>query len=86
MDLVTSSIDAVNANIELMEKHLEILDEQRSVTSDAVDKTLCEGEALLVHLKETSAKNNAAAAEHANGPEKQHSNSYVHMDGKQSDR
>lgn len=55
-----SNIEAINSNIDLFEKHLEILNEQKSVTSDAIDKTILEGDALLEYLKEINSKNDEA--------------------------
>jgi hypothetical protein len=50
------NLDVVNGCIDLLEKHLEILNEQKNVTSDAVEKTCMEGDSLLDYLKEICAK------------------------------
>lgn len=81
LDLVTSCIDNI-------EKHLEVLNEQKTVTNDAVDKTLVEGDNLLVYLKEVNNKPEQAnndqqtgdSASATNGSSKQ-SNSYLHLEG-----
>jgi hypothetical protein len=51
-----ANIEAINSNVDLYEKHLEILNEQKSVTSDAMEKTILEGDALLEYLKEAQSK------------------------------
>ncbi len=47
----SSNIDVVAHCIDLIEKHLEILNEQKNVTSEAVQKTVDEGGTLLDYLK-----------------------------------
>jgi len=62
------------------------LNEQKSVTGDAIDKTMLEGEALLEYLKEFNAKGNEQNSSHndsansVNKIEKQ-SNSFIHLEG-----
>ena len=76
-----ANIDVISHSIDLFEKHLEILNEQKSVTSDAIDKTMLEGDTLLDYLKEINPKGepNVAGGD-TNKTEKQ-SNSYVHLEG-----
>ena len=78
------SLEVVNNCIDLLEKHLEILNEQKTVTSDAIDKTMIEGDSLLDYLKEIGSKNdqNNDNPSGASNSYKQHSNSYVHLEGK----
>ncbi len=74
--------------IDLIDKHLEILNEQKNVTSEAVQKTIDEGGNLLEYLKEqTFRQSSTSTAAHlaeqagANNEHKQHSNSYNHFEG-----
>lgn len=83
----TANLEVIVSCIDLLEKHLEILNEQKSVTSDAVDKTVMEGDTLLEYLKEVSGKinnnNESTASDNNNSQNKQqqYSNSYMHLDG-----
>ena len=52
-----TNLEIVANCIENIEKHLEVLNEQKTVTSDAVDKTVNEGDSLLDYLRELNAKN-----------------------------
>ncbi len=72
----------ISHSIELFEKHLEILNEQKSVTRDAIDKTMLEGDALLEYLKEFTTKSNdqSDSVNSLNKNEKP-SNSYIHLEG-----
>jgi len=72
-----SSIEAINSNIDLFEKHLEILNEQKSVTSDAIDKTILEGDALIDYLKEMGSKNEESNNASNNNSNKQNSHAYL---------
>ena len=80
-----ASIEAINSNIDLFEKHLEILNEQKSVTSDAIEKTILEGDALLDYLKENGgAKTDDPLAiqqqQQPNGNGKQPPNSHAYLE------
>lgn len=77
-----SSLDVVISSIELLEKHLDILNEQKSVTSDAIDKTLVEGEALLDYLREITNKPEQNGESQSSNSKQPYSNSYLHLDGK----
>ena len=77
----------------MLEKHLEILREQKSVTSDAVEKTMLEGATLIDYLRETNARNELGAtnSNSENPPlvsqtsvSKQVQNSHLHLEGKWS--
>ncbi len=78
----SANIDVVNNFVENLEKHLEILNEQKSVTSDAIDKTMVEGQNLLEYLKEI---NNTITEQgkdsNGNSHKQQFSNSYLHLEG-----
>lgn len=87
-------IDADMNCIELIEKHLEIINEQKQVTLDAVDKTKNEGESLLNYLNEISSSDaltttatspNTTSNGGSNGANGQssylnHHNSYIHIE------
>lgn len=72
-----SSVEAINSNIDMFEKHLEILNEQKSVTSDAIDKTIMEGDALLEYLKETNAKTDENNTNQNSAKQQQNSYGYL---------
>ena len=91
------SLDLAIKSIDFLDKHIEILNEQRNVTSDAIDKTLSEGDSLLSYLKEISStklnesnsnlNNDPNATQstiniNSNGKQTQYSNSYLHLEGK----
>lgn len=67
--------------IDNLEKHLEVINEQKSVTSDAVDKTLMEGDSLLEYLREINTKNEPQLTNENNQSNaSKQSNSYQHME------
>jgi hypothetical protein len=78
-----ANLDVIGHSIELFEKHLEILNEQKTVTGDAIEKTLLEGNALLEHLKEVNVKTDGNNPNDSIGSGKvdKHSNSYIHLEG-----
>jgi len=79
----SANIDVINNFVENLEKHLEILNEQKSVTSDAIDKTMNEGQNLLDYLKEiNSLKTEQTSDLNGNSFKQQFSNSYLHLEGK----
>jgi hypothetical protein len=71
-----ANIEAINSNVDLYEKHLEILNEQKSVTSDAMEKTILEGDALLEYLKEAQSKSEEPSQSN-NTNNKQNSHAYL---------
>ena len=60
----SSNLDIVNNCIENLEKHLEVLNEQKTVTCDAVDKTLTEGDSLLNYLNENNHDSKQSSHQH----------------------
>lgn len=78
-----ANLDIINHSIELFEKHLEILNEQKTVTGDAIEKTMLEGNALLEHLKEVNVKTDGNNPNDSTGSGKtdKQSNSYIHLEG-----
>lgn len=78
-----ANLDIINHSIELFEKHLEILNEQKTVTGDAIEKTMLEGNALLEHLKEVNVKTDGNNPNESTGSAKadKQSNSYIHLEG-----
>ena len=79
----SASIDVINTFIDHLEKHLEILNEQKSVTSDAIEKTMVEGQSLLEYLKEiNNTKSEQNKDTNENNFKQQYSNSYLHLEGK----
>ena len=85
----SANIDVINTFVDHLEKHLEILNEQKSVTSDAIDKTMIEGQNLLDYLKEINANKNEQSNNNNNNgnsngdatSKQQYSNSYLHLEG-----
>ena len=78
-----ANLDIINHSIELFEKHLEILNEQKTVTGDAIQKTMLEGDALLEHLKEINPKSqdqNTTNDSNISGKSEKQSNSQVHLE------
>ena len=96
MNHMNPTLELTLKHVATLEKHLDMLNEQKNVTSDAIEKTLAEGDTLLDYLREiktpsssssTSNSNNnnnsMTATETANGDNpssKQQSNSYLHLD------
>jgi hypothetical protein len=54
----SNNLDIVSSCLENLEKHVEVLNEQKSVTFDAFEKTMTEGDALLSYLHELSNNTN----------------------------
>lgn len=89
-NVVNVNIDLVSSCLENLEKHLDVLNEQKSVTLDAVEKTLDEGGALLAYLKEvnkhqqpsanTDDLNNSNQDSPANNTANNKPNSYAHLE------
>jgi triple functional domain protein len=51
-----SNLDLIQNCIDNLDKHLDVLNEQKSVTSDAVEKTMNEGQSLVDYLKDLLSK------------------------------
>jgi hypothetical protein len=78
----TFNFDLLDADLDLFEKHLEILVEQKQVTTEAVEKTKNEGESLLNYLKEISSSD-ALNQQQQNQQQNQasnHQNSFIHIE------
>ncbi|RMZ94451.1 Triple functional domain [Brachionus plicatilis] len=60
----STNLDIVNSCIDNLEKHLEVLGEQKTVTNDAVDKTLAEGDSLLSYLSENNHESKQSSQQH----------------------
>jgi hypothetical protein len=71
----TFNFDQIDLDIELTEKHLEILNEQKQVTNDAVEKTRNEGESLLNYLKEINSSE--VLNQHNQQQQSQQHNSFI---------
>ncbi len=82
----STNLEIVTNCLENLEKHLEVITEQKTVTSDAVDKTVNEGQSLLDYLRELNVKNNEQVNENgqvnpnAGNYKQSYSNSYNHID------
>ena len=76
----TFNFDQVDLDIDLLEKHLEILNEQKQVTNDAVEKTKNEGESLLNYLKEVSSSEALNQQQQQLSLQQNHHNSYIHIE------
>ena len=73
----TFNFDQIDLDIELTEKHLEILNEQKQVTNDAVEKTKNDGESLLNYLKEISSSEALNQQQQQQQPLNQQHNSFI---------
>lgn len=86
----SNNVDFVSSCLENLEKHLDVLNEQKSVTLDAVEKTLLEGDSLLAYLREVGKQQQHQQQQQPSSDETgsqqqqdapaQKSSSYVHLE------
>lgn len=75
-----NNIELVTSCLDNLEKHLEVLNEQKSVTLDAVEKTLSEGDGLLTYLREINKQTANPDEGNSNQETAPKSSSYAHLE------
>lgn len=73
----STSLEIISNCIENLEKHLEVLNEQRTVTKEAVEKTCTEGQSLLDYLRELNVRVNSEQSESAATAQSNYKQSYL---------
>ena len=76
----TFNFEQLDIDLDLIEKHLDIINEQKQVTNDAVEKTKNEGESLLNYLKEISSSEALQPASIQQQASSNHQNSFIQIE------